>query len=370
MAVTFYNTGEERLRAGALDVIHPEIIEGWWSDELDHPIKKALLSDMVRFHIQTKGISDGSQVAITIMDDDGPFNPDDKILSASVTINADRGYADIKLERSWLRLIDSDSGDEIELYADCKYQNISKELPASSDSYLSVYSVGYIAYNDCRVKVCDNGDIEFWPEHFGRLARGQWNNANYPYRQGTAVYTDPQGNQYIGGIPTKLNRIVNPDDVLPLDYQKYGQNLRERDLPEIEDNTPASPVNNRPTRKQKSIAKRGGGVARPPAGAKAGAWITLGLDVAIMIHDIMLPLAVNEENNMINQHHHILVKNVMKDIVNASRQGIINEELTFKECCQLLSVVLYGGDAHVSDKVYRIGCDVYKFVSEFEKITL
>ena len=35
-----------------------------------------------------------------------------------------------------------------------------------------------------------------------------------------------------------------------------------------------------------------------------------------------------------------------------------------------IPLVLYGGDTHVSDKVYRIGCDVYEFVSGFEKITL
>lgn len=73
--------------------------------------------------------------------------------------------------------------------------NHSVSLPKSLSAYLNVYSVGYIAFDDCRVSVRDNGNIEFWPEHFDRLEWNQWNDANYPNKQGLAVYTDSEGNQ-------------------------------------------------------------------------------------------------------------------------------------------------------------------------------
>lgn len=352
-----------------INVASPQIKRGWWTDTQDKGISKSLLTDIVRFHVETIGIPDEKKISITIMDSDGMLNPDDEIHKGEIIIRQNKGFLEFKLERSWLKHIDDDRGDAIELYARCEYHNDSVSQPKSSSEYLNVYNVGYLAYNDSRIKICDNGDIEYWPEHFDRLALDQWNIINYPYKQGK-VYIDSEGNQYIGGIPTWLNGIVNPNMILPLDLQIYGQNLRERDLALIENNTPSSPVKVPLTRKQLSQARRGGGVVKPPVGAKGGAGVTLVLDIAIMIQDIILPFAVNAENNNINHHHEVLFKNVMKDIAKACEYGIINEELTFQECCQLASVVLYGGNANVSEKVYDIGCNVYKYVSKFEKIKL
>lgn len=128
-----------------------------------------------------------------------------------------------------------------------------------------------------------------------------------------------------------------------------------------------SGVNYLSTRRQKTIDKKTGGVARPPAGAKGAAVATLVLDVAIIAYDIALPIAVNRENNKIKEHYTILVDNAIRDVNTAMRYGLISDELTYKEICQLVSVLLYGGDADVSDKVYEIGCDVYEHVSEFKK---
>lgn len=351
-----------------INISSPQIINGWWTDMQDNKIYKSLLADVVRFHIETIGISDEKKVKVTIMDYDGVFNPDDVIHKGEIVIKHNKGFYEFKLERSWLKNINDDSGDAIELYARCEYLDYNVSLPQSSLDYLNVFGVGYIVHDDCRVRIRNNGDVEFWPEHFGYLARGQWDNANFPYRQGSAVYVDSQGNQHIGGIPTKLGYVINPYNVLPLDYQKYGENIRDRDLPEIENNTPPSPVNNPPTRRQRSREKRGGGMVKPPVGAKGGAWATLVLDVVIKIYDTMVPLAINAENDNINHHCTVLVNNVMNDIKQAIEHGIINEELTFAEYCQLINVVLYGGDDNISDKIYEMGSDVYEFVSKFEKI--
>lgn len=40
--------------------------------------------------------------------------------------------------------------------------------------YLNVYNVGYIAHNNCRVKIAPNGNIEFWPENMTQIAYSQW----------------------------------------------------------------------------------------------------------------------------------------------------------------------------------------------------
>lgn len=351
-----------------INVTSPQIKRGWWTDMQDKGISKSLLTDIVRFHVETIGIPDEKKISITIMDSDGMLNPDDEIHKGEIIIRQNKGIFEFKLERSWLKHIDDDRGDAIELYARCEYRNDSVSLPKSSSEYLNVYNVGYLAYNDSRIKICDNGDIEYWPEHFDRLALDQWNIINYPYKQGK-VYIDSEGNQYIGGIPTKLGCIVNHNSPLPFNSQKFIQNLIERELCEIENNTPPSPVNYPLTRSQKKAIQKGGGIVKPPVGAKVGASATLVLDIAFMIYDIILPFAVNAENTNIN-HHKDVLKNVMKDIAKAFKYGIINEELTFQECCQLASVVLYGGNANVSEKVYDIGCDVYEFVSKFEKIKL
>lgn len=346
------------------------INKGWWTDKEDNPISKALLSDLVRFHIETTGIPSGSKVNLTIMDDDGVLNPDDKITTSSITINNNKGYAELKLDRSWQKHIKDDSGKEIELYAKCEYENLTKELPDSSKDYLNVYNVGYIDYEECRVKVLNNGDIEFWPEHFNFIARGEWNSLNIPYRINGKVYIDANGGQYIGGIPTVINKIQNPYNnyELPFDNQAYAESLRDRDLPEIENNTPKSPVNYPSTRRQKTIDRKTGGVVKPPTGARGSASATVVLDALIMAYDIALPFAIDNEKKKIKEHHNILLNNVIEDINNALQCGIINEYLTFEELCQLVSVVLYGGEETVSDKVYEIACDIYEHISKFKKI--
>lgn len=368
--VRVYSSDENVNGSTTLSVIPSAILNGWWTDELDNPIHKALLSDIVRFHIETRGIPNERQVEISIMDDDGVFNLDDEITTSSITINSNEGYVEIKLNRTWSHHIDSDGGREIELYAKCRYNGISKEIVNTSDAQLKVYNVGYLVYDDSRIKISTHpnciGDIEFWPDHFGWLARGQWNQANYPYIYDGKVYTDAQGKQHLG-IPKKIRAMR--DDYIPFNSQAHSGNvaIRDRDLPRIEDNTPPSPVNSPPTRVQRTKMRKTGGVVKPPVGAKGGAVATLILDVAIMAYDIALPFAVNYENDKINEHYMLLINNVYNDINMAYQSGIIEEGLTYEENCELASVLLYGGDADVSDKIYRIGCDVYEFISNFCK---
>lgn len=137
--------------------------KGWWTDENDKPITEALIGDTVRFNIQmdkTK-VPAGSKIDFTLMDWDGMLNPDDPIKLYSTTedpvtkkypeitqMTTDangKASLSINLTSGLVQFTEDDGGNEIELYFDCTYYDISdketekKELPTEEFNYLIVY---------------------------------------------------------------------------------------------------------------------------------------------------------------------------------------------------------------------------------------
>lgn len=106
----------------------PQICSGYWTDKNNKKITNALLLDTVRYHVLTQGINNGSKLELTLMDDDGIFFSDDMIYSTNIEINENRGYMELEIPHFWLRYIDDDLGDAIELYGKCKYQNVVKQF--------------------------------------------------------------------------------------------------------------------------------------------------------------------------------------------------------------------------------------------------
>ena len=87
-----------------------------------------------------------------------------------------------------------------------------------------------------------------------------------------------------------------------------------------------------------------------------------------MAYDIATPYAVSKEIDKIKEHFAILKNEVVEDIKIGGLYGLISKELTHKEKCQLVSVVLYGGNDNCSDEIFEIGKDIYKYISEFKRV--
>jgi hypothetical protein len=151
----------------------PEITRGWWTDANDEPVSQALLTDVVRFHVETYEIDDGKEIKVTFYDNDGPLNIDDRVVEMRLTVNNNRGFAEIEIARSWRELITSDGGRAIELYAECEYISPSFTLPFEKE-HLKVFNVGYLAHNDSRVKVDSSGALKFWAENMTAIAYNAW----------------------------------------------------------------------------------------------------------------------------------------------------------------------------------------------------
>ena len=80
------------------NILEPKFDRGWWTDINNKPITQALLSDTVRFNIQTTGISNGRKIEITLMGSDGLLNPDDQVSTYNATIQSSYCYIDILLD--------------------------------------------------------------------------------------------------------------------------------------------------------------------------------------------------------------------------------------------------------------------------------
>ena len=137
-------TNEYSSKTASIPVLSPKIVKGYWTDIDDKMLTKAFLGETVRFHIETRDISDGKTIDTVIYDDDGLLNPDDKIASNKIAIKDNKGYVEINLDENWSSYIDDDYGNEIELYCECKYKNLTKNLPGNSEDYLIVYEKGEI----------------------------------------------------------------------------------------------------------------------------------------------------------------------------------------------------------------------------------
>ncbi len=138
-------------------------VKGWWTDRDDKEIKEALIGDTVRFHIQMdkKHVPPRSKINFTLMDWDGLLNPDDPISLYSTEKDPQTGkYMEIKelltdangktslsinLTEGLVQFTNDDGGNEIELYFDCSYYDISDketeklDLPLEESNYLIVY---------------------------------------------------------------------------------------------------------------------------------------------------------------------------------------------------------------------------------------
>lgn len=138
-------------------------VKGWWSDEKGREIKEATIGETVVFNIQMdkSKVPAKSKINFTLMDWDGMLNPDDPITLYSTTKDLKTNtYPEIKemftdangkasvyitLTEGLIQFMEDDGGNEIELYFDCGYYDISDKeseqlyLPIEEFNYLVVY---------------------------------------------------------------------------------------------------------------------------------------------------------------------------------------------------------------------------------------
>ena len=114
-------------------------VKGWWTDEKDKPIKKALIGQKVKFHVQMdkSKVPTNSKINFTLMDWDGMLNADDPIKLYSTAKNPKtnaypeinelitdvngKASLSITLTDELVQFTEDDVGNEIELYFDCNY---------------------------------------------------------------------------------------------------------------------------------------------------------------------------------------------------------------------------------------------------------
>jgi hypothetical protein len=137
-------------------------IKGWWTDEHDKIITEATIGEKVKFHIQMdkSKVPASEKVKFILKDWDDIANIDDEIKIYSTikdtktnifpeinefTIN-NNGEASIflNLSKGLLSYVEDDAGDEIELYFECTYYDVSDketqtiDLPEQEHNYLIV----------------------------------------------------------------------------------------------------------------------------------------------------------------------------------------------------------------------------------------
>lgn len=138
-------------------------VKGWWTDEKDKPVKEVLIGQKVKFHVQMdkSKVPANSKVNFILKDWDGMLNQDDPITLYSTVKNPKtNAYPEINelvtdangkaslavtLTDGLVQFIEDDGENEIELYFDCNYYDISDkerevlDLPEAESDYLIVY---------------------------------------------------------------------------------------------------------------------------------------------------------------------------------------------------------------------------------------
>lgn len=138
-------------------------VKGWWTDEKDKPIKEALIGQKVKFHVQMdkSKVPANSKVNFILKDWDGMLNQNDPITLYSTVKNPKtNAYPEINelvtdangkaslavtLTDGLVQFIEDDGENEIELYFDCNYYDLSdkereiEDLPEAESDYLIVY---------------------------------------------------------------------------------------------------------------------------------------------------------------------------------------------------------------------------------------
>lgn len=142
-------------------------IDGYWSNKKNEPINQACIGSMVRFHVQTKNISDSAnaEIDIQLREYDTPFilpigpvpvviaHPFDDTIELQIVDNTGKvvkrvnkikldsegkGFVEFRLSESLYPMFKHEAG-ALELYFDCRWLSIEKaKLPAQQDKYLIV----------------------------------------------------------------------------------------------------------------------------------------------------------------------------------------------------------------------------------------
>lgn len=365
-------------------VTEKKIVNGYWTDEKDEPIKKALITDTVHFHVETEGFSDGEKIRLKIYDDDGIL--DDHIWSTSVDIKGNKGFAKILLKKDWDSHVDDDCGDEIELYCECSAYKLKEDFPSNSDDYLKVYKVGYYNFNDCKIEVLpQDGRIEWIPEKCGRITRNTHRNyvqnknnwtwsTKYQQDLGVrnstllgffAVFEQGMGIENLYGTISSNNIIPYSRDPAPT----AGLNRSRASGPTHSDTrlvlgTVISHSAGFPQLQQQVMVTGGQGKGRV-----AGAYFALGVNAVNAVLQYAPPLLIRMEHGEIKDQCATLLTEIWEDIQIALDMEIMisPNDFSFTSFFQLCNILLCGNKENVSDDIYKAGKEIYRQVSNFKK---
>lgn len=335
----------------------PEIYTGYWTDENNNKINKALLGDCIKFHLCTRNISDDSLIDLNIYDHDY-LSPNDLLIKYhQIKIVNNGGFAKIYLMRRLLSDIEDDNGNEIELLGECSYKNIKIELPISSADYLKVYDVGFVAYHDCRIEIRSTGEVHLCPHNFTTAMYNEWKANN----------NNPQNwNEGEIGISTQVGilkfKMAKTEQLIPINKDDTNPNANDSKIP-IPNPYPSA---HRSASRHQRRHPGNYPVAATTNTRVAGAGIILILDLIISGLELGLVWLQEYENSQIEKHSKQLIKVV--DMVSEyySQNEISATFNNYKSFCMVCNMVLCGYVAETdaayqnNPELLRIAKNIYK----------
>ncbi|MBN2486492.1 MAG: hypothetical protein JXB34_11015 [Bacteroidales bacterium] len=132
-------------RSVSINVLKPEIIDGFWSDmNTKAKINEAFFGDKVKFTVSTKDIQDNVTLKFSLYDYDGEINPDDE-LDNTFKANVKNNIAELELtlKDKWFEASKYEPDKTIETYfkitTDIKGRKIEKELPLKKEDFLKIF---------------------------------------------------------------------------------------------------------------------------------------------------------------------------------------------------------------------------------------
>jgi hypothetical protein len=358
----------------------PIVIGSHWTDAEGNRINKALVTDTVQLHLQTRE-ADGKRLMVSIFDAN-PILDTELFEDIEVTISGNQAVVNIKLEERLGKYVKDDWGNELELYCRCYFEGSDTvfRIGRSSSQYLLVYEAGYYRDDRCRVIVnVTNGEIHWVPENCHRLTR----NAHYNFVQNPQNWTWRGTQQDVGvkdatllGLWAFYRGEVDSRTV----FTRYHKNSAEAtyftlnsrdDSPTVDDRrlkigvviAKSTGMPDRRIRSERTMVTAGNSNMRV-----AGAYGALAIQAVIVTLDTLPLAAFWRDERLIKQHFETLLSEVQDDIFLYLSNHLLPDHINNLETYFLLSnFILCGKRDGMSDELFEIGKYIYRNYSEFAK---
>ena len=359
------------------------IVGGHWTDTAGNKISKTLVTDTVRFHLQTKN-ADGRRVRIVVFVAN-PIRRDTPLLQEQeVRVVNNQAVLEIRMRESLRQNVRDGQGNSLNLYCQCRFSDSDNivHVGRSPSQYLQLFEVGYYRDDHCRV-IMDviNGEIHWVPENSKPFIHRNFrefveNPDNWTWT-GNRRDVGVRDARLLGFWAWNEGEVID-DKILFRGFQRNPTQARIFTL----NSCGNSPTNDDRQLKIMIVIARSTGLpdkrvrqqrttttALPGGRSTAGGVVGLAVAGIVGTLEIAPIVLFRQDKRLVRRHLKTLLADVRHDIFSYLDDNRLPAHMNNWETIFLLSNLVLCGNrgATMSNELFEIGKTIYRNYSEFRK---